>query len=347
MKDYKKIYRLQDKKYVEDLYKRVKYMQNNRSYPLEFEMPITLQFELLSECNLYCKHCYNQSGEKENQSAMKAEDWKRLARNIVENGGIFQCILSGGEPLLIGDDLFDIMDILHDDGTSFVIITNGYLLNKEKVKRLLKYRYYWLQVSIDGDCANFHDDFRQVKGSWERAVSGAFEVSNSGIPLVVAHTVTPATIDRVPKMADLAYQLGATSLMLGQVLPSGRANRYLDEILLDAEQENYMYEQIENIRKEYGGRLEIQRASTLKNQLDRYKIGPNIGAIVRPNGDVRLDCMAPFVIGNVLETPLEDIWKRKGKNIWKNEQVLKFINSVDDEKQFGDIVNYIDPDIHL
>lgn len=37
-------------------------------------------------------------------------------------------ILSGGEPLHLGNDSFDMMDILHDDGTSFVIITNGFLL---------------------------------------------------------------------------------------------------------------------------------------------------------------------------------------------------------------------------
>ena len=347
MKDYKKIYQLQDKKYIEELCESVHYMQKIRSYPEEFDMPITLQFELLAECNLHCKHCYNCSGEQKNKTLMTVEKWKDLSEHIVSHGGIFQCILSGGEPLLLGDSLFDIMDILHDDGTSFVLITNGYLLDKEKATRLAKYRYYWLQVSIDGDCSALHDDFRQVQGSWERAVRGAFEVSNNGIPLVIAHTVTPDTLYRVPQMADLAYQLGATSLMVGQVLPSGRANQYSKEILLNTDQENSMYEQIEKLRKEYNGKLEIQRSSTLKNQFDRYKVGPNIGAIIRPNGDVRLDCMAPFVMGNILKTPLYDIWQGKGKRIWENKEVLNFIDSVDEEKQVGNIMNYVDPDVRI
>ena len=45
-------------------------------------------------------------------------------------------IIEGEQSRLgIGNDLFDIMDILHDDGTSFVVITNGMLLDKEKAKR--------------------------------------------------------------------------------------------------------------------------------------------------------------------------------------------------------------------
>lgn len=164
MKNYRKIFRIQDKRAIEALYKNVEVMQVAGQYPEEFDMPITLQYELMSECNLYCKHCYNGSGEY-HTTRMTVERWKELSCHVVGHGGIFQAILSGGEPLLLGNDLFDVMDILHDDGTSFVIITNGFLLSREKVQRLKKYRYYWLQVSIDADTSELHDDFRQVKGS--------------------------------------------------------------------------------------------------------------------------------------------------------------------------------------
>ena len=346
MKDYRKIIKATDTKYVRQLSERIKKLQEAGSYPHSFDMPVTLQFELLAECNLYCKHCYNGSGEHK-PTLMQLEDWKRLANHIVECGGIFQCILSGGEPLLMGDGLFDIMDILHNDGTSFVIITNGFLLNKEKVNRLSKYRYYWFQVSIDGDSAEFHDDFRQVKGSWERAVNGAFEVSMKGMPLVIAHTVTPQTLPRLSQMARLAYSLGASTLMIGQVLPSGRANKYSEEILLSIDEENQMHDMIQKLVAEYHGKMEIQRASGIKTQFDRYKVGPNVGCIIRPNGDVRLDCMAPFVMGNVLKESFHDMWLARGNNIWNDPRVIEFINSVDEDKQYGSIRNYVDDDIIL
>ena len=346
MKDYRKIMKATDAKYVRQIGERIKKLQETGSYPYEFDMPVTLQFELLAECNLYCKHCYNGSGEHK-PTLMKLDDWKSLARHIVDHGGIFQCILSGGEPLLMGDGLFDIMDILHDDGTAFVLITNGFLLDREKAIRLSKYRYYWLQVSIDGDNAEFHDDFRQVEGSWERAVKGAFEVSMKGMPLVIAHTVTPKTLPRLSKMANLAYRLGASTLMIGQVLPSGRANKYSDEILLSLEEENEMHEMIQKLVVEYQGKMEIQRSSGIKTQFERYKSGPNVGCIIRPNGDVRLDCMAPFVMGNVLEDSFYDIWRERGNNIWNDPRVIEFINSVNEDEQRGSITNYVDSDIKL
>jgi len=35
-----------------------------------------------------------------------------------------------------------------------------------------------------------------VKGSFEKACNGALEISSVGIPLVIAHTVTPGNISK-------------------------------------------------------------------------------------------------------------------------------------------------------
>ncbi len=128
---------------------------------------------------------------------MTPERWKDFARCIVKHGGIFQCVISGGEPLLLGDDLFGIMDILHDDGTSFLVISNCLLMTQEKAKRFAKYRYEWFQVSIDGVTREHHDDFRQKAGSWDNAVKAVFMLTNLGVPVMIAHTVTPANLHEV------------------------------------------------------------------------------------------------------------------------------------------------------
>lgn len=96
-----------------------------------------LQFELTRRCNVFCKHCYNNSGaDNIEPDAMTPTKWKEFAKYVVSKGGIFECVISGGEPLLLGDDLFGIMDILHNDGTNFLLITNGYLLSHDKIEKL-------------------------------------------------------------------------------------------------------------------------------------------------------------------------------------------------------------------
>lgn len=346
MKDYIKKYRVLDEKNLQAIRRNLLALQASGAYPIRIEYPITLQFELTSHCNLSCKHCYNRSGDADRETLMTPDKWCELAKQIVNDGGIFQCIISGGEPLILGDKLFDIMDILHDDGTSFVVITNALLLNKKKIRRFSKYRYFWFQISIDGVNASIHDNFRGVTGSFERAINGALETSNAGIPLVIAHTVTPQNILQIEEMINLAYKLGANSIILGEVVPSGRAYNN-ENIILNKQQKNYLYNQIEELGKKYQGKIDIRRSAELKIQMERYSIEVNSGGIIRPNGDFRLDCMAPFVIGNVLEKSIKEIWLEKGIEAWHSQTVKNFITLINEDKQESYLKNHVDDDIVL
>ncbi len=346
MKNYVKKYRTLDERNLQLIKENLELLQNMGAYPRKFNYPITLQFELTGQCNLSCKHCYNRSGDSDRETLMTPEKWCELARQIVSDSGIFQCIISGGEPLLLGDKLFNIMDILHDDGTSFVVITNSLLLTKEKVKRFAKYRYFWFQISIDGSNAEIHDSFRGVAGSFDKAVNGALEISDAGIPLVIAHTVTPQNLNQLEAMVNLAYRLGANSIILGEVLPSGRAYSN-EDIILNDEQKNYLYWQIEELGNKYKGKIAIQRSAELKTQMERYMLEVNGGGIIRPNGDFRIDCMAPFTIGNVLERSIKDIWIDKGIDAWKSDAVKNFVANLDEDKQTGSVKNHVDVDVRL
>ena len=346
MKDFIKKYRTLDERNLEATRKNLLALQAAGAYPEKFDYPITLQFELTGQCNLKCKHCYNRSGDADRETLMTPEKWCELSRQIVSDGGIFQCIISGGEPLLLGEKLFDIMDILHDDGTSFVVITNALLLTKKFVRRFAKYRYFWFQISIDGSTAELHDEFRGVAGSFNRAVNGALEISDAGIPLVIAHTVTPKNIAHVEEMVNLSYQLGANSIILGDVMPSGRAYEH-EEIILNNEQKNFLYGQIEELSKKYSGKIVIQRSAELKIQMERYMSEVNAGGIIRPNGDFRIDCMAPFTIGNVLEKSVKEIWLTKGIDAWNSDAVKNFVATIDEDKQESAYKNHVDIDVAL
>jgi len=100
-------------------------MQSASMYPTCLERPIGFQVELTSQCNMRCKHCYNASGDRAPDDLSPAE-WDGVLDQIA---GIepFQFIISGGEPLLLGERLFSIMDRLLNGTTRFVLITNGWL----------------------------------------------------------------------------------------------------------------------------------------------------------------------------------------------------------------------------
>lgn len=316
-------------------------------YSKEHVFPIAaLQFELTSRCNMKCKHCYNNSGVVNLPDAMSPEKWCSFSRYIVEHGGIFECMLSGGEPLLIGDSLFDIMDILHDGGTLFYINTNGYLLSDSIVNRLKKYRYHKIQVSIDGISAEYHDSFRQKEGSWEKAIIGAHKIAKAEIPLKVAHCITPENLYDIDAMCNLAYSLGAVDLMIGELSFSGRA-AINKSLLLSNEQRVLLRKMVDENSSKFKGKMKVRCSHSVKEGLLKHSRYPNSRAVIRPNGDIRIDGMAPFVIGNILKDDFTDIWTKKLFKAWKDHRVIDYISSFDDEDGNHFLINHLEQDIYL
>lgn len=316
-------------------------------YSEEHIFPIaSLHFELTSQCNMACKHCYNNSGINNGSDVMTPDKWILFSEYLVKQGGVFECILSGGEPLLLGDELFRIMDVLHDDGTIFYLITNGYLLTKEMVQKFKQYRYHRFQVSIDGVNAEYHDTFRKRRGSWKKAVEGAKFVAESGLPLKIAHCVTPYNIHDIDKMCAFAYDIGATSILVGELCFSGRAAVNKD-LLLSNEQREILFEKVKENRLKFKDKMVVKCSNKVKDGLERHLKHPNSGAIIRPNGDVRIDGMAPFVLGNILSEDFATMWEKKLFDAWKNPMVLDFINNFDENDRNYSIINYLEEDIYL
>ncbi len=327
---------------------RIREMQKQSSWPHYFSFPPRLQLELTSRCNMRCRHCYNNSGVPQpTKDRMTPEEWRRFARYLADRGGVAQCVLSGGEPLLMGDTVFDIMDILRENDTTFLVFTNGYLLDRDRVRRFAEYRYQWFQISIDGAEASVHDPFRQCPGSWERAVRGAGMIAEAGLPLQIAHTVTSENLSGLRAMCELACRTGAGTLLLGEVNLSGRASEHRS-LLLSREQKNQYLQAYEELTEEYAGRLTLLLTGPVKIHLMSLAGKPMDYAVIRPNGDIRLDCLAPFVIGNVLDEDLATVWRKKAPDCWQDERVTDYIAGFSDEtdqnEAFG---NYTDQDIRL
>lgn len=307
----------------------------------------SLQFELTSHCNAACKHCYNNSGICNNvPDAMTPQNWITFAKYLVAHGGVFECLLSGGEPLLLGDDLFELMDILHDDGTIFLLQTNGFLLSRKIANKLKKYHYHWLQISIDGKDAEYHDSFRQKQGSWKNAVSAALAVSENGIPLKIAHCVTPYNLDDIDDMCAFAYSLGASAITVGELCLSGRVAQNQD-LLLSTEQKAFLYEKVKENASKYQGHMRVKSSNSVKFGLERQRKKPFSAALIRPNGDIRIDGMAPFVIGNILTDDFAEVWEKKLVDCWNDQRITEFISGFDDNDRNYTFINFVQDDIYL
>jgi MoaA/NifB/PqqE/SkfB family radical SAM enzyme len=324
--------------------KLLEQLQSKNIFPKELDSPLGCQLELTHRCNLRCKQCYNQSGCP--TPDISFEKWVDVTRQLVDMN-IFECVISGGEPLLLKDKLYKLMDILDDNGVRFIFVTNGLLMDERKVKRLSKYDYYWIQVSIDGSRPDIHDKIRGVKGSWKKAVNAAKMISQAGLPLVVSHVIQRDNIDYLDEMIEESYLLGAKRMITGKFTFSGKAIINRGAIDIDYNKTRKAYQLLKIRHSEYEERMDIVTSTDPAFYL-RYRIlEPSNVLLIRPNGDVKIDCILPFRIGNVLDEKISSIWDRIGKSAWKNSDIIQYIKSIKEER---DMINvhprpYVDDDV--
>lgn len=336
------------KKYLKMYEERVKEFTEQMLLPKKyFSAPLGVQLELTNACNLKCIHCYNNSSKKL-PNELSVSEWINIVKELCKMK-IFECVISGGEPLLLEENLFAIMDILSEYGIYVLLISNGVLLDKNVCNRLKKYKYLQIQTSIDGANPKIHDEIRGVKGSWEKTIYAAKMVADANIPLTIAHTLMPKNLHELPEMIDLCVDIGAKEFITEEAVFTGKAALIYETLKLNEKEREEFYNIIEFKSREYADCMVIKVATDVALVLRMCRLEPNRGFIIRPCGDVRLDCTAPFKMGNVRKNTLEEIW-RVARRAWQHPKVNEFIEhlqSNEDLIRFKDVIPFITEDIDI
>jgi len=324
---YKKYRGIDYKEHLQYYAGKIKEYQNKKIYPKKFKSPLGVQLEITYGCNLNCIHCYNNSGNyKEQRKDLSTEQFLAVAEELVEIK-VFECIISGGEPT-IRKDLFELLDILDQNKIKLIFITNGWAVDEKMINKLSNYSYRWFQVSIDGYRPEIHDHIRGRKGSWKRAVNAAKLAADAGLPLVIAHLITKENIEDFEDMIDLALALDALEIIADEAIFTGRASDIYTKLKLSEKETKKFIEILKRKRVEYSDVISIRCSTSPPIQLRQYSLEPNKVALIRPNGDVKLDCITPFVFGNIKRESLQEIWDNGLNCGWKNKKVEQFIESV-------------------
>src|SRR5512147_2444139 len=105
--------------------------------------PIMAHIIPIRRCNLSCTYC----NEYDDFSKPVPTETVIARINHLADLGTVIVTLSGGEPLL-HPDLDDVIRAMRRRGLIAGMITNGYLLTPDRIKRLNQAGLDWLQISI-------------------------------------------------------------------------------------------------------------------------------------------------------------------------------------------------------
>ena len=275
---------------------------------------LVMQWHLTERCNLRCTHCY--------QEAVRAPElppgsWLRILEQyeafLADTGARGQITLTGGEPFVMRD-----LPVLLERIASqrqhygFAILTNGTLIDAALAQRLSAWGVRFVQVSIDGDRAT-HDRIRGA-GNFDRALAGVGHLVRAGVPTYLSFTAHRQNFRQFPEIARLGRELGVARVWSDRLIPQGQGTELQDQLLSPVETREFIQLMAQARAKVSGtGCTEVAMNRALQFQSGQgqpyHCTAGDTLITVMPNGDLYPCRRLPIRVGNLLETPLEELYQ--------------------------------------
>lgn len=280
----------------------------------DYYTPSHFLIELTDACNLKCRHCYRESSPQ-NKRRLPTKQLLGILQDMSENG-VSTVELTGGEPT-IHPDFKEIFRFCADKFNLVAIITNGWFIDEDLGKEISRFKQKVIvQVDLDGDSAEMHDNLRGVNGSFEHALSAIRTLSKHDVRFRVAMNVYPQNYYSIENTLELARSLGATWFSFSPILDIGRGKNME---MLSLEQVKKFGPLIEKFSKKYPNFFYAYDDKVKKI----YEATGNCGAgsrsiVLGPSGVVRLCVMLDekyFSFGNLTKISYKDFFKEASASI--------------------------------
>ena len=296
---------------------------------MEFS-PKWIAWEITRRCNLRCVHCRSSSQlEVEGHPDFSLDEAKRVLDDIHSYASPV-VVLSGGEPLL-RPDVFDIAAYGTGLGLRMCLATNGSLVTADTCRLITESGIRMVSLSLDGSTAAVHDDFRNQPGAFDGVMNAIRLFNAHNIDFLVNSSFTKRNQDEAPKIHQLVKSLGATAWYLFMIVPTGRGEEIMAELIPPDEYEamlnwHYDMEKEEDellVRPTCAPqyyRVVLQRAKQegerFKRRTLKFSTGGSKGCLagqlicmIDVDGNVLPCSYFPLPAGNIRHQSFREIWE--------------------------------------
>lgn len=296
--------------------------------------PKILAFEITKQCRFNCIHC-RASAAKDMSSQLTADQCKCILKSIADFTAC-TIILTGGEPME-RPDIYELASYGTSLGLKMVLATCGYLIDAASAARLKNAGILAISFSLDGAAAQTHDAFRQTPGAFDAVIKAAHIVRQTDIRFQINTTVTQQNINELEAIAALAENLGAYCFNPFILVPTGRGQKLISQILTPSEYSRIL-EQLWDIKQKSGIEVRVTCGPQFariarekhKTAVNRQSVVPGVkgclGArefgFISCDGDVQMCGFLPLSAGNLIENAYDFA------GIWRHSPLLKQIRDV-------------------
>lgn len=184
--------------------------------------PFIVIWETTQACDLACLHCRASARPLRDRGELSTAEAMRLMDSVRSLGHpLF--VLTGGDPLK-REDTVELVEYGREIGLRVAMTPSGTpLMTRDVLRQLHEAGLARLAVSLDGSCAEIHDRFRGVAGSYEWTVRMLRAARDIGLSTQINTTISSHNVDDLEPLIELMGQLGISLWSVFFIVPTGRA----------------------------------------------------------------------------------------------------------------------------
>jgi len=299
--------------------------------------PLTINMLITSNCNLKCGIC-SAKGLMNNNDQLSSQQIKGFIKKIKIFSPVF--FIGGGEPFM-REDIFEVMAEIKNNNLRYGIVTNGILLDKKKIDRLLTFAPQVMIFSVHGT-REFHDKMVGQEGAFDILCANIRYLNGSrrDMRLILNCVINEENYNRLEEMVDLGNDLGVDLVRFEHLIFLNKKEyekhlavcsktfsveqcgltTYIKDIN-NSEVGEGLKKIIPYLQKKYRGFVVFKPHLNSQELTSWYKSGfyfkrkcffVRHSVFIKPNGDI-VPCQffSDFVFGNIVEDDFIQGWRSK------------------------------------
>ena len=184
--------------------------------------PFTIAWEITRACAFACKHCRADAQHGRDPLELTTQEGFQLIDRLAEFGSPI-LIFTGGDPMM-RRDLTELIAYSTEKGLRCSLTpTATSLPTVERLQKVKEAGIRRIALSLDAPSSQVHDEFRQVKGSWDRTMRILHNADKIGLSVQVNTTVSTFNHLLLPEMVPFVEEVGAVQWSVFFLVPTGRA----------------------------------------------------------------------------------------------------------------------------
>lgn len=293
--------------------------RRHRSNEVKIHQLNYIFWECTLRCNLKCIHCGSDCKKDALVKDMPGADFLRAIDEVSEivNPNHTMIVLTGGEALL-RKDLEQIGTSLYNRGFPWGMVTNGMLLNQQRLESLLASGLRSVTVSLDG---------LEESHNWLRGHPKSYQQAYEAIKLLptipelnydVVTCVNQKNFGELEQLKEMLINTGIKEWRIFTIFPIGRAKEH-QELQLEPKDFKALFDFIAHTRKE--GKIKLNYGcegflgayeGEVRDNFFICRAGINIASILA-DGSISAcpNLRENFVQGNIYRDNFKDIWENK------------------------------------